>query len=59
MENTKWCFKNSRHIGKIEGKLYTLKQMIADKATRFIASDDNHLIEKIEEIEKLINKIEL
>ena len=59
MKNTKWDFKNSRHLGKIEGKLYTLKQMIADKATRFITSDDNHLIEKIEEIEELITKIEL
>ena len=55
----KWDFKNSRHLGKIEGKLYTLKQMIADKATRVIISNDNHLIEKIEEIEKLIKKIEL
>jgi len=50
----KWDFKNSRHLGKIEGKLYTLKQM-----TNGFFSNDNPLIEKIEEIEELIKKIEL
>ena len=50
----KWDFKNSRHLGKIEGKLYTLKQIING-----YCSNDNPLIEKIEEIEELIQKIEL
>ena len=53
-ENTKWNFKNSRFLGKIEGKLYTLKQM-----TNGFCSNDNPLIEKIEEIEELVKKIEL
>ena len=28
MENTKWDFKNGRILGKIEGKLWTLKMII-------------------------------
>ena len=50
-ENTKWNFKNSRFLGKIEGKLYTLRQLIHP--------DQTLVIEKIEEIEKLVKKIEL
>ena len=52
--NKKWDFKNSRYLGKIEGKLYTLKQL-----TNGYCSNDNPLIEKIEEIEKLVKEIEL
>tara|TARA_B100000686_G_C16449006_1_gene791033 strand:- start:309 stop:476 length:168 start_codon:yes stop_codon:yes gene_type:complete len=52
--NKKWDFKNSRKLGKIEGKLYTLKQL-----TNGYCSNDNPLIEKIEEIEKLVKEIEL
>ena len=47
--NKKWDFKNSRKLGKIEGKLYTLKQFFPQPT----------LIEKIEEIEKLVKEIEL
>ena len=54
-ENTKWCFKNSRYLGKIEGKLYTLKQLVRTGEERRIVP----LIEKIEEIEKLVKEIEL
>jgi hypothetical protein len=50
-ENTKWNFKNSRFLGKIEGKLYTLKQLIDP--------DQTLVIEKIDEIEELVKKIEL
>ena len=57
MENTKWCFKNSRHIGKIEGKLYTLKQLV--RKGELYGYDIDILLKTIEEIEKLINKIEL
>ena len=50
--NKKWDFKNSRYLGKIEGKLYTLKQL-----TNGYCSNDNPLIEKIEEIEELLDEI--
>ena len=50
-ENTKWNFKNSRFLGKIEGKLYTLRQLIHP--------DQTLVIEKIDEIEELVKKIEL
>ena len=55
MKNTKWDFKNSRHLGKIEGKLYTLKQLVRTGEERRIVP----LIEKIEEIEELVKEIEL
>ena len=59
MKNTKWDFKNSRKLGKIEGKLYTLKQIING-----YCSNDNPIVffelkEKIEDIEKLVKQIEL
>ena len=54
IENTKWCFKNSRKLGKIEGKIYTLKLMI-----KGFCSDDNPLLVQIEDIEKLVKEIEL
>ena len=57
MENTKWGFKNSRHIGKIEGKLYTLKQLV--RKGELYGYDSYILLKTIEEIEKLIKKIEL
>jgi len=53
----KWDFKNSRHLGKIEGKLYTLKQMAMDLDGGSFRL--GILIEKIEEIEKLVKQIEL
>ena len=49
MKNTKWCFKNSRKLGKIEGKIYALKLMI-----KGFCSDDNPLLVQIEEIEELV-----
>jgi hypothetical protein len=45
---------NAFLLGKIDGKLYTLKQLING-----YFANDNPLKEKVEEIEKLINKIEL
>ena len=54
MKNTKWCFKNSRNLGKIEGKIYALKLMI-----KGFCSDDNPLLVQIEEIEELVKEIEL
>ena len=54
MKNTKWCFKNSRKLGKIEGKIYALKLMI-----KGFCSDDNPLLVQIEEIEELVKEIEL
>ena len=41
-EVKKWDFKNSRYLGKIEGKLYTLKQL-----TNGYCSNDNPLIESV------------
>ena len=49
--NKKWDFKNSRFLGKIEGKLYTLRQLVHP--------DQALVIEKINEIEELVKKIEL
>ena len=54
MKNTKWDFKNSRHLGKIEGKLHVLKTMIGG-----FCADDNPLMVQVESIEKLIKQIEL
>tara|TARA_R100000781_G_scaffold1976_1_gene3426 strand:- start:38 stop:202 length:165 start_codon:yes stop_codon:yes gene_type:complete len=54
MKNTKWDFKNGRILGKIEGKLWTLKMIIDG-----YCANDNPLREKVEEIEELINKIKL
>ena len=55
MKNTKWCFKNSRHIGKIEGKLWTLKMIVSGHNDNRL----NSIGQGIEEIEELINKIEI
>ena len=54
MENTKWDFKNGRILGKIEGKLWTLKMMIDG-----YCSNDNPLRVEVEEIEKIIKEIKL
>ena len=46
--------ENSKKLGRIEGKLYTLKTMIGG-----FCSDDNPLKIQIDDIEKLVKELEL
>ena len=46
--------ENSKKLGRIEGKLYTLKSMIGG-----FCSDDNPLKIQVDDIEKLVKELEL
>tara|TARA_Y100000996_G_C22432857_1_gene606410 strand:- start:304 stop:468 length:165 start_codon:yes stop_codon:yes gene_type:complete len=54
MTEIKRNIENSKKLGRIEGKLYTLKTMIGG-----FCSDDNPLKIQVDDIEKLVKELEL